>query len=194
LTRPTIDQTLMAVAQAWALRGTCSRLQVGAVLAQDGRTIASGYNGSPSGTVHCSHEPESSERCAVAVHAETNVIGYAARAGARAEGGTLYVTHAPCEHCAPVVIAAGIGRVVFAEPYGSGAGIVRLGVAGVLVQQLGPRMVRCQWCGNVTALDELDMLAPHSDSIEGELPAHCAGSHGDDYEDVDALPGREVTT
>ena len=136
MTRPTIDQTLMAVAQAWALRGTCSRLQVGAVLAQDDRTIASGYNGAPRGMVHCEHEPESSERCTVAVHAETNVIGYAARAGARTEGGTLYVTHAPCEHCAPVVIAAGIGRVVFAEPYGSGAGSLRLANAGVAVDRL----------------------------------------------------------
>lgn len=46
----------MHVAYAWAARGTCPRLQVGAVFARDGRTLTSGYNGAPRGMPHCDHE------------------------------------------------------------------------------------------------------------------------------------------
>jgi len=65
-----------------------------------------------------------------------NAIGYAARVGVATGAATLYVTHSPCEHCAPVVIAAGIARVVFGAEYGSGLGALRLIDAGVKVEQL----------------------------------------------------------
>lgn len=50
------DQMLMEVAQAIAKRGTCSRKQVGVVVARDGRVLVTGYNGAPAGMPHCSHE------------------------------------------------------------------------------------------------------------------------------------------
>jgi len=128
------DETLLKTAWAWAEQGTCSRRQVGAVVARDTRPIVAGYNGAPAGVEHCRHDGTEAH-CEVAVHAEMNAIGYAARAGAPTGGCTLYVTHAPCQHCAPVVIAAGIARVVFAEHYGSGAGIFRLMDAGLQVQR-----------------------------------------------------------
>lgn len=46
---------MMATAQVIALRGTCSRLRVGAVFAKEGRIIATGYNGAPHGITHCDH-------------------------------------------------------------------------------------------------------------------------------------------
>lgn len=49
------DQMLMEVAHVVAKRGTCSRLQVGAVFAQDGRIVVTGYNGAPRGMPHCEH-------------------------------------------------------------------------------------------------------------------------------------------
>lgn len=133
--RPGKDETLLRVACVMAERGTCSRLQVGAVIAQDTRIISSGWNGTPAGLEHCEHDG-SNQRCATSVHAESNAIGYAARVGVAAGGATLYVTHSPCEHCAPVVIAAGIARVVFGAEYGSGLGALRLVDAGVKVEQL----------------------------------------------------------
>lgn len=54
--RITRDEMLMEVAHVVARRGTCSRLQVGAVFAQDGRIVATGYNGAPRGMPHCTHE------------------------------------------------------------------------------------------------------------------------------------------
>lgn len=50
------DEMLMEMAQVVAKRGTCSRLQVGAVFAVEGRVVATGYNGAPPGLPHCVHE------------------------------------------------------------------------------------------------------------------------------------------
>ena len=54
--RITRDEMLMEMAHTVAKRGTCSRLQVGAVFAQDGRVVVTGYNGAPPGLDHCIHE------------------------------------------------------------------------------------------------------------------------------------------
>lgn len=134
--RPSKDETLLRVAWVMAEQGTCSRLQVGAVIAQDTRPISTGWNGAPAGRPHCRHDG-SELRCTVAIHAERNAIGYAAREGIATGGATLYVTHAPCLDCASVVQAAGIVRVVYAKAYGSSAGVCWLLDAGVRVEQLG---------------------------------------------------------
>lgn len=51
------------------------------------------------------------------VHAEMNALCDAARLGRRTKGTTLYVTTYPCHNCAKHIIASGIERVVFIEPY-----------------------------------------------------------------------------
>lgn len=125
----------MQVARVIAARATCSRLQVGAVLTRDGRVVATGYNGAPAGMPHCSHDGNE-QRCTRAIHAERNVIGFAARHGVRTDQTTLYLTHAPCLDCASVLIAAGVVRVVYGETYRSDAGIVSLSEVGVTVETL----------------------------------------------------------
>lgn len=50
------DILLNNVAQTFAIRGTCTRAAVGAVLSRDGRILSTGYNGAPAGLPHCSHE------------------------------------------------------------------------------------------------------------------------------------------
>lgn len=49
------DQMLMEHASIAAKRGTCSRLQVGAVFSREGRILTTGYNGAPKGRPHCKH-------------------------------------------------------------------------------------------------------------------------------------------
>lgn len=49
------SEMLMEMAFIVAKRGTCSRLQVGAVISRDGRIISMGYNGAPAGLSHCDH-------------------------------------------------------------------------------------------------------------------------------------------
>jgi len=51
------------------------------------------------------------------VHAEMNAISEAARFGRSTQGATLYCTTFPCHICARHIIAAGIQKVVFIEPY-----------------------------------------------------------------------------
>lgn len=51
------------------------------------------------------------------VHAEMNAICDAARAGRPLHGAILYCTTFPCHMCAKQIIAAGISRVIFLEPY-----------------------------------------------------------------------------
>jgi cytidine deaminase len=51
------------------------------------------------------------------VHAEMAAITDAARRGVSVKGGILYTTTFPCHLCAKHIIAAGIERVVYIEPY-----------------------------------------------------------------------------
>lgn len=51
------------------------------------------------------------------VHAEMEALLSCARKGISPVGGTLFSTTFPCHNCAKHIIAAGIDRVVFIEPY-----------------------------------------------------------------------------
>jgi deoxycytidylate deaminase len=51
------------------------------------------------------------------VHAEMHAIAEAARLGRPTQGGVLYCTTFPCHNCTKHILAAGIGRVVYIEPY-----------------------------------------------------------------------------
>ncbi len=51
------------------------------------------------------------------VHAEMSALSDAARLGRPTKGATLYCTTFPCHICAKHIVAAGIKRVVFLEPY-----------------------------------------------------------------------------
>jgi deoxycytidylate deaminase len=52
-----------------------------------------------------------------AVHAEMSVITDAARRGVPLSGATMYGTTFPCHNCAKNIVAAGVKRVVYIEPY-----------------------------------------------------------------------------
>jgi dCMP deaminase len=51
-----MDEILMMSALVMSKRGTCSRGQVGVVVAYGGRILSTGYNGAPPGMPHCTHE------------------------------------------------------------------------------------------------------------------------------------------
>jgi dCMP deaminase len=132
MTRPTTDETLMAVAHTMAARSTCSRKHVGAVISMFGRIITSGYNGAPSGTPHCVHSAADVDTgCDIATHAEENAIFFAARYGMHTAGATLHTTCMPCARCSRAIINAGITKVVWDEPYRDIAGIKLLNAVGI---------------------------------------------------------------
>lgn len=51
------------------------------------------------------------------IHAEMAAITSAARLGVAIRGATLFTTTFPCHMCARHIVSAGIGRVVYVEPY-----------------------------------------------------------------------------
>lgn len=134
--RPTQEEVMIELALVTAKRSTCSRLNVGAVLAQGRHVVSTGYNGAPSGLPHCVHEPGSKEPCTISIHAEANAIVQAARYGVRTQGGALFLTHAPCLGCSGLILNAGITHVYFRTFYRSNDGIERLRLAGASVESL----------------------------------------------------------
>lgn len=50
-------------------------------------------------------------------HAEMAALADAARLGRSTQGATMYVTTFPCHNCAKHLVAAGISRIVYIEPY-----------------------------------------------------------------------------
>jgi deoxycytidylate deaminase len=51
------------------------------------------------------------------VHAEMSALSDAARKGVSVENATLYCTTFPCHICAKLIVAAGIAKVIYLEPY-----------------------------------------------------------------------------
>jgi hypothetical protein len=51
------------------------------------------------------------------IHAEMSALTDAARLGVSVKGGTLYCTTFPCHMCAKHIVASGLSRIVFLEPY-----------------------------------------------------------------------------
>lgn len=133
--RPTRDEVLMETARLWRYRGTCNRLRVGAIFSKSGRILVQGYNGAPSGMLHCHHED--AEPCDRAVHAEANGIAWAARNGIALEESELHVTNLPCPNCALLVINAGIVRVVWDEDYRIRTSLDLFREASITVERYG---------------------------------------------------------
>lgn len=117
--RISLDEAFMQVADVMARRGTCPRLQVGAVLAKEGMIVSTGYNGSPRGIAHCIDVGcrIQDNHCIATVHAELNAILQAGYHGIATRGATLYTNFLPCQGCSPKIVNAGVERVVYRDLY-----------------------------------------------------------------------------
>ena len=130
------DELAMRVALLISQRGTCGRLQVGAVLIKDNRIIATGYNGPPPGLAECADEVcDISKPCTRAIHAEANLIAHCSKLGIPTENTTLYVTHSPCIKCAELIAQAGIKKVVFGLKFRDEEGLKLLLEMGIGVSE-----------------------------------------------------------
>lgn len=147
------DQMFSQIVQVVAQRSTCLRSQVGALIVRDGRIVSMGYNGPVSGRPECTSplSPQDLEQlhhytkatecegpgCTRSLHAETNAIAFAAKAGVSVEGCTLYCSMSPCINCAKVIVNSGIREVKFLEKYRNEDGIELLQKSGITVVDLG---------------------------------------------------------
>lgn len=116
------DSIGIAMAQKTAELGTCRRKKVGvALISSTGRYLGGGYNTSLDGHPTCLEIgcQVIDNHCERTVHAEVIAICNIAKTRKTTLGCTIYVTLQPCMSCFKVIAAAGIGRIVFAEQYGS---------------------------------------------------------------------------
>ena len=109
----------MEIALLVSERATCNRLKVGCVLVKEKRIIATGFNGSVSGTPHCIEEGclVVDNHCIRTIHAEHNAILQCAKFGISTEGATMYITHFPCFHCCKLLAQAGIKNIYYLHDY-----------------------------------------------------------------------------
>lgn len=136
----------MQLAFVVAGRSTCLRRQVGAVMVKEKQILSTGYNGSPSGLLHCdevgclrqSLSIPSGERHEIcrAVHAEQNALVQAAKHGVAIAGADLYTTLQPCVQCTKMIINAGIVRVVYTQSYPDQLAVAMAKEAGLELVQL----------------------------------------------------------
>lgn len=75
-----------------------------------------------------------------AVHAEMGVITDAARRGVSLQNATMYGTTFPCHNCAKHVVAAGVKRLVYIEPYPKSQ-VARLFRDSISLETLAPGKV-----------------------------------------------------
>lgn len=135
MSRPSWDETWLAVAKQVAARSLCSRAQVGAVITDSrNRIVATGYNGPPADYPLPTYEDTSDllmcgawcTRAQLArvekavdytdcpsLHAEANALLAADRSSW--QGGTIYVTGVVCHACGKLIANSGLKRVVIAR-------------------------------------------------------------------------------
>ncbi len=142
-TRMSWDEFFASLSRLMSIRSTCTRLAVGCLLIRDRRIIASGYNGSLKGDVHCIDVGCKivDGHCVRTIHAEQNALLQCARFGIATEGAHLYVTHQPCLQCTKSLIQAGIAEIFYETPYREDAYAKELlKFAGVSVHRVQSRL------------------------------------------------------
>lgn len=151
----------MTIAETVAQQSSAKRLQVGAIIVKEDRVISIGYNGMPSGWTNDCEKKEYADETNFeskgweyteedsgillkynlvtkeeVIHAEANAIAKLARSTEAGDGSTMFLTHAPCIHCAKQIFTAGIKSVYYRNGYRDTKGIDFLSACQVEVKQV----------------------------------------------------------
>ncbi len=112
--RPNFHQYFMAQAIAASTRSADPRTRVGAVAVDaDNCVIVTGYNGLPEGVEDTSEAWDCKDE--LVIHAEENVVAWAAKKGRALRGATIYCTHIPCKRCARLLVQCGIKTIIYQQ-------------------------------------------------------------------------------
>lgn len=129
------DETMLATAKLFGELSYCEKKKVGAVIAKEGRILATGYNGTVSGFDNQCETYDFLEDKLVTspyvIHAEQNALMFCAKNGIPTNNTTMYITLSPCATCAKLLVQAGIKKVVFLEYWKDLSGLDFLRLAGV---------------------------------------------------------------
>lgn len=159
--KPKFVPMYMEMAEIVSKQSSAKRLQVGAIIVKEDRIISIGYNGMPAGwTNDCEKKVYADETNFDSndwtfteedsgvllkyntvtkdevIHAEANAIAKLARSTEAGEGSTMFLTHAPCIHCAKQVYTAGIKKVFYRNTYRDTTGLDFLEKCGVEIEQV----------------------------------------------------------
>jgi len=119
--------TFLKIAEILSKESKCVSKKVGAIFVKDNRIIASGINGSPSGSVNCNdvfnpldfnrenhNRWQKNNEC----HAEMNAIIFAAKNGVKIDSDCiLYSTLQPCCNCLKHIASLGIKTIYYINLY-----------------------------------------------------------------------------
>lgn len=141
--RPSWNETFMNICEEIRKRSTCARIQTSAIIVKNTNIISIGYNGVPSGKIHCIsiwgdrvndenfydlHHAWSGEN---ELHAEMNAI---LQSETSLKGCNLFTLYSPCTQCAKCIIASGITKVFYKFEYSRDTkGLGLLAVCGIEV-------------------------------------------------------------
>ena len=131
------------MADRFAQLSYAKRLKVGAIVVKDNRVISIGYNGTPAGwdndceelVYRIAEEPVLKTKAEV-IHAEANAIIKLAKSGDSSDGGSMFITHAPCVDCAKLIFGSGINSVYYRNSYRSEEGIEFLKKCNIVVEKV----------------------------------------------------------
>ncbi|NCO60525.1 MAG: cytidine deaminase [Deltaproteobacteria bacterium CG_4_8_14_3_um_filter_51_11] len=147
MARPDWHQYFLSITSMVAMRSTCLRRHVGAIIVKDKRILATGYNGAPAGLRHCEEVGCVRDNISVpsgmrhelcrGLHAEQNAIIQAAYHGISIAGATLYCTNKPCVICSKMLINAGIRTIYYQDGYSDD-------LADQILEEAGIQLVRLQ--------------------------------------------------
>jgi len=133
----------MSVAETYAKLSSAKRLQVGAVLVKNDTIIGIGYNGMPSGWTNECEDVELLEdggkiltTKSEVIHAESNCLMKVAKSTNSTEGSDMFVTHAPCIHCAKLIYQSGVRKVYYRNTYRDHDGVAFLQKSGIEIEKV----------------------------------------------------------
>lgn len=115
----------LSIAKVVATQSTCRRRRVGCVLVSGlGHILATGYNGTPRGWMHCTdveavcgnihHESGKGLDACKAVHAEQNALMQCPDVE---KIDTVYLTCSPCVHCIKMLLNTSAVTIIYSERY-----------------------------------------------------------------------------
>jgi dCMP deaminase len=127
--RPEKDLYYITIANTVSKRSSCIKRKVGAIIVVEDSVVATGYNGTPRGTVNCNEG--GCPRCKIAgaaedyakcfcAHAEENALIQAARTGMKVCGGVMFSLLSPCLPCSRMILNSGIAKLVYLNKWDEG--------------------------------------------------------------------------
>lgn len=124
------DEYFMDIVRVLGEKATCNRGKSWCIIVKEDRILATAFVTAPRGNPTCDEvghqmtkfihaDGHESEHCMRNVCAEHGAIANATKSWISLEGATLYCTMTPCtvRHCAHVIVACGIQRVVCDKRY-----------------------------------------------------------------------------